>query len=375
MIIGILNLPFDANYGGNLQRYALVKVLTDRGHDVTCFFVEPVRKLVWYKKPYSYSKRLMQKIFINHSMTINLEKKINDETRERNKKALEFYEKYIPHTASIHNVKDLLRINYSSFDVIIVGSDQVWRKSYTKMLGLDNYFLSFVPDSVRKIAYGASFGSKDNELTQNDIKRIGKLYKRLNGVSVRENGAIKLIKEQYHWHGPEPLLVLDPTLLLDKEHYLDLISKGNCKDSSKNINVFCYILDKANNKIDEINDFCRKNKLKHDILDFSNIELQSIETWLAAFNDVDYVITDSFHGCVFSIIFQKQFAVFDNASRGNDRISNLLKLLDLEDRIVNFKDSTVTDVFDKAIDYRSVEKKLYALKKSSINYIEKSLYE
>lgn len=110
MKIALLNLPFDNNYGGNLQRYALVKVLENMGHEVTHIFLKSRASLPWYKKTICYLKRLLVKILFDKNTEIYYERKINEIAEQRNKVFLDFYEKYVTHTAPCYNIADIKKV-------------------------------------------------------------------------------------------------------------------------------------------------------------------------------------------------------------------------------------------------------------------------
>lgn len=323
MRIALLNLPFDNNYGGNLQRYALITVLKRQGYDIEHINVQLSYHLPWYKYPFSYTKRFLKKMLGIDKRPICLEQYLCKEDTIKNQKAKEFYNKYIPHTHVVTRKKDLYNFHY---DAYIVGSDQVWRKNMTSLLGLESYFLDFIEDKkIIKIAYGVSLGNEFNELTRREIKSLKYFYEQFDSVSVREDSALQLF-DTYQWVSPQAIQVLDPTLLLTKEDYVNLINAKNTEPSSGDL--FCYILDYNENKQQIICDIAEKKNLTPFIvtLDDGNV---SIEQWLRSFQDATYIVTDSYHGLVFSIIFNKPFTLIQNKKRGNSRFDSLLKMLDI----------------------------------------------
>lgn len=327
MKIGILNLPFDNNYGGNLQRYALVHVLQSMGHDVTCIYLRTKLFLPWYKKPYSYTKRLIKKILRRNNEKLFLESDINRSNFKKQVFALSFYKKYINHTEPVYDKRQVCRIVKSQqFDAVIVGSDQVWRKSMTKSIGFENFFLKFVSDDIIKIAFSVSLGTSNNEYTVSEVALIQKLYSRFKAVSVREMSALSLF-EKNGWIHPHAECTLDPTLLLTTYDYNCIINKAVVEDVTTN-KAFCYILDMNNEverelgRIDEdyiVNDLCTSDKV-------------SIEQWLNNIKLCNMVLTDSYHGVVFSIIFNKPFKFMGNQRRGNDRVESLFFMLGIDRR-------------------------------------------
>lgn len=320
MKIALLNLPYDNNYGGNLQRYALMKILQDMGHDVTHINLRFHWRLPWYKMPYVYVKRVVKKLIIDHHACVFLEQKLNDRYEQLCKVTDPFYERDIKHTDVIPDLKQLSELN--GFDAFVVGSDQVWRKTIANKY-LKTMFLDFVPknQNVLRIAYGVSLGSDRNELSEKEIHYLADLYKLFNAVSVREESALRLF-DSYGWKNPKASAVLDPTLLLDKDDYIELINNSTTVPSKGNL--FCYILDETKEKWEKIRTMEQELGLKAFEISLKGECSVSIEQWLRSFNDAEYVITDSYHGLLFSIIFRKPFYLFKNQYRGNARFDSVL---------------------------------------------------
>lgn len=323
MKIALLNLQYDNNYGGNLQRYALMKVLQEMGHDVTHlnlrfnFNPDPL-----HKHPIRLLKRIGRKLILDNSLDLfkgyKLQKKYIDSCSITDR----FYNKYIKHTKIIGHKSDLSK--YSNFDTYLVGSDQVWRKSIAAIYGIDTFFLDFLPENAKRIAYGVSLGTDKNELTNDDLERLTPLYKKFHSVSVREDSALALFK-QYHWNNPQASQVLDPTLLLSKDEYIELIYDGTTHPSEGN--MFCYILDPTEEKDNLIKGYEQKKGLKafKSSLDYKT--QMPVQQWLRSFYESDFIITDSYHGMVFSIIFNKPFKLIRNSFRGNARFESLMRQL------------------------------------------------
>ena len=329
MKIALLNLPFDNNYGGNLQRYALMKVLENLGHDVTHINIRPKFGLPWYKKPYSYTKRIIQKYILSkHDIIIFRER---CEKKKYNKETVlseTFYNKYINHSARCYSIHEINSCTLENYEAYVVGSDQVWRKSMITKRGIRTNFLDFVDDNAIKIAYAVSFGIDTPEFSKAEQINLGKLYGRFRGVSVREESAIKLC-HYYKWILPKAQLVLDPTLLLSKEDYEYLINQANVENNTKG-KIFCYVLDsslKTNHTISIYSDKYNLEVVKMGLCDSVNI---SIEQWLNNILNAEMVLTDSYHGVVFSVIFRRPFLFLGNERRGNARILSLFKILGIK---------------------------------------------
>lgn len=329
MKIALLNLPFDNNYGGNLQRFALVRTLQRLGHEVVHINLQYEYRLSWKYKYLIYLKRVFQKFFLHRDQVVFLEKKRNEELKKKNSNALSFYEKYIPHTALVYSEREIKRIiGREQFDAYIVGSDQVWREKMATMIGIKGFFLDFVNSSKSKrIAYAVSLGSKGEGYSGIVLDELGALYSRFTAVSVREDFALNALDE-LGWSSPRPKLVLDPTLLLKGEDYSEVINKTVNELVVKSPYVFCYILDKPDNFEDIISVHSKNRGCAYLIRTLADND--TIESWLSYIKNAKYVVTDSYHGCVFSILFQKPFVFLGNERRGNARVDSLLNLLHID---------------------------------------------
>lgn len=360
MKIALLNLPFDNNYGGNLQRYALITVLQRLGHQVEHINLCVRYKLPWYKKPYSYSKRIIKKIVLGNNQPLFVEKLLERQAAERNVAALQFYECYIPHTEAVYNVKDVKKVCRGCYDAYIVGSDQVWREGMTRQLGLVNYYLKFTEgEKCKRLAYAVSLGN-NLSYSKSTIRKLTPLYAQFDAVSVREYSTIELL-ESYGWNQPKPLWGLDPTMLLDKSDYKQLIDNANAVPNLTSNKIFCYILDLNDEIMRMIKGKEQALNCKSIIVSLSDTKNVSIEQWLCNIMNCKMVITDSFHGTVFSILFNKPFVYMRNERRGNSRIESLYRLFDIYPGNTEF------------IDWETVNRKLNKEKIKSISFLNNML--
>ncbi len=367
MKIGILTIPFNNNYGGYLQSYALMTVLKNMGHSPTVIMRRQNRR--------SYTLRAKLSFFIKNVFKTVKERRrypynLNQETlfKYRGKNMLTFVNRNIqPQTKYLYTTKDLQAECNDTFDAYIVGSDQIWRPIYVKG-NISNYFLDFVGEHhVKRISYGASFGSSTPEYTDTEKAVCGKLLEKFDAVSVRESGALRVF-ENLGWRVNHSQVVPDPTILLPQNHYNELIPSVNTIAKGR---IFCYVLDK-NDANTEIISTIQQRLHKH-IYEIADIQkgyavLPSIETWLSAIRDCDFVITDSYHGTVFSIIFNKPFLVCVNKDRGADRFTSLLETFGLENHT-----SLVYPDIDDHFDWAAVNSVLEEKRKEGISFLEKAL--
>ena len=354
--IGLLSLHKNSNYGWVLQCYALFFVLKKLGHDVT--YIDKV----YFRKR---KRKEALKIFIYNVIRIFFFK------RKQKCIIIDFFKRHITvRTSEIRSIKGLNKLQH--FDAVIVGSDQVWRPQY--VYPIENYYLDFVKtETCKKISYAASFGTDEAEYSIDEIRKCGNLLKLFNAVSVRESSAISLIRDVYKWQSVPPIHVLDPTLLLRQTDYDKLIEQVEPIDF--NGNLLCYLLD-INSEKDSIIRALESNLLeKSYLIQFDSTQIHSVEHWLKAFRDAHFVLTDSYHGCIFSIIFNKPFIVIGNRSRGLARFTSLLEMFGLENLMIeSLRDLTPERINEcLSIDWLEIEKRVDKYRIISIDFLKNAL--
>ena len=226
MKIGILTLPLHTNYGGILQAYALQTVLERMGHEVKVINRNTDYKLPLWKTPLVYSKRIIKNI-LGYKIPLFYEQKLIKEQPIIRQNTDRFIQRYI-HTLNVDNYSDL---KAEDFDAIVVGSDQVWRPKYFGKI--EDAYLQFAKDwNIKRIAYAASFGTAEWEYTDRQTAICKDLIKKFDAVSVREDSGEELCLKKY---GIIASQVLDPTMLLTKDDYCNLIQNTNNKQSDGSI--------------------------------------------------------------------------------------------------------------------------------------------
>lgn len=332
--IALLNMRYDNNYGGNLQRYAMVTVLRRMGFEVDYLYIRDN----WddwfeYRSTSSIIKQSVKQI-IRHLKHPKSEPwlvwHVEDENYRNSCSITEpFLEKYIPHTKPIYSHRELERVFSSgNYDVVVAGSDQIWRKQFVERYGLGTWYLDFVSKDFSgvRLVYGASFGVDNSEYSARDVELIKPLYERLTAVSVREKSGMRLLND-YGCDISRVEVVLDPTLLLKKDDYQYVIS--NTYTSSVNGGMFCYVLDKTPEMEEKIRVIAEKKQLTPHIMSAEGDNRVSIEQWLRFIMEADFVFTDSYHGLLFSLVFGKPFHLEYNSFRGNARFDSVIELLDI----------------------------------------------
>ena len=373
MKIGVLALQLRYNFGGILQAYALQKTLNDMGHNAVhidqCKYVSLGP---WYKKYPIYLKRAIRKHLGSEDIVVRADVAINNASKIISIHTEPFIEKYIKRIFT----RDFSNIKESDFDAFVVGSDQVWRTKYF-FSKTENAYLDFAKDwDIKRIAYAASFGTEEWEYNEELTLNCSNLVKKFNAISVRESSAVELCKEKLGVYAQH---VLDPTMLLKKEDYISLFEQANIDKSDGNL--FCYILDKKGEKDDIVNNIAKMLQLTPFYVNSryqdSNAPLeeriqQPVEKWLRAFHDAEFVITDSFHACVFSLLFNKPFIVYGNKDRGLTRLYSLLEMFGLEDRLATSLED-IEKILLTAIDWKNVNKTHAEWKEKSISFLTNSL--
>ena len=368
MRIGILTQPLRTNYGGLLQALALQTVLTRLGHEAMILnrcYTNALDSLV---------TRILRvkNILIGRDVVCKDENKIS----KAEEKISKFIQNRYKLTDSIYTTEDLKKcVEKEKLNAIVVGSDQVWRPRYSP--NIFNYFLDFLDSkAVKRYSYAASFGVDAWEYSQDETERCSRLAQLFDGITVRESSAVELCKENL---GVKAEHVLDPTLLLSAQDYMDLISTDIEKSSGE---LFTYILDSGAEKDTIIEMIAKatnhkpfacmpKLKLtyKNARKNLEDCKIPAVEQWIQSFVDANMVVTDSFHGTVFSIIFNKPFWVVANPQRGNTRMESLLAVFDLKDRMVTEENIANKDL-NAPIDWEKVNSIKKDWQKKSMEFLK-----
>lgn len=337
MKIGILTFHWGTNYGGVLQSFALQTFLKNKGFDVEVInyaphtFRDSLFKCFYSKNPFAIIDNLK-----NYWKEKNIAK---------------FRKKHLDVTERYYTPEQLIE-NPPLMDVYISGSDQVWNpyglKSNKKI-----YFLPFGSKDSIKIAYATSFGV--TQYPSNLLEELKPLLEKFNAISVRENSGIEILKKA----GIEKsVLMPDPTLLLNKDDYAKIL-EDNCQSNKSD--YFFYVLQKNQVTINEIylhfkkdrhNRIVHSCKAKHSVF--------GIEEWLNYIKNSKLVVTNSFHGVIFSLIFNTPFIVVPiegQLSGMNDRIITLLERFELMDRVVEkYDEIKINELTHEKIIWEAVDK-------------------
>ena len=365
MKVGILTLKFHSNFGYLMQSYAMQKIVRDLGHEPYHFYIkeEPEslsnRIIVFFKK-------IIKNTFMGFHYTLFSYHPSREDMEFKDKNTWNFIHKYINLTPYIPTLTTKTSYNIPIYDAYIVGSDQVWRREFTDDIRC--YFFNFIPEKAKRMSYAASFGTTTLSYSNNVLQTCKKLLAKFDIVTVREDDGVRICNDLF---GCKATKVLDPTLLLSSNDYLSLIEDPATPFCNEPY-IFTYILRPNSEKSSFIKKFTKDMGLKvinimPAILEkvgrkrLSECVYPSISTWLKGFSQADYIITDSYHASVFSIIFNKQFYVINDSFGGVTRIHSLLASFGLLNRYADCYDGNV-----QMIDYTLINKK-------KADYIKQSL--
>lgn len=381
--IGILTQPALLNYGGIMQAYALKTVLLREGWSpVIVNRAKFIRKVSGMKRARRYVKRFFRILSGNRKLPLFYRYPCTELFIARQKNLRRFLDRNMPELSPlIFSRKEMLDyMREKDLKVFAVGSDQVWRPRDSADLGA--YFLDFMEEGNCGFSYAASFGTEDLEYTREHIDMYAPLLARFIGISVREDSAAGLLRRHF---GAEAEHVLDPTMLLDASDYRRILEDADYRGgtSVRKPHLMKYVLDAGEEKESvvrwaasslglEVYDSLPYLGADDDRIPPEDTAVPSMESWIAGFADAGFTVTDSFHGCVFSIIFNVPFIAIGNSSRGMARFTSLLRMFGLEDRLAAPGERPDTALLGQP-DWNRVNSLLAGYRKSSMDYLRRCL--
>ena len=379
--LGICACYQHKNYGSQLQSYATTVELARRNIDF---------EIIRYKKkttPLLLIKslpRLLNPIFINDriietsqkKMMLKLHPQLAQDNAVRNAAFDKFSQSRFKKLSPVYYGYEQLKEQSKKYTAVMVGSDQLWSPS-----GITSNFynLMFADDNTVKISYATSFGV--SQINPKYHKIYNTFLNRLNFISVRENSGKKIVEEL---SSNKAEVVCDPVILLDAEQWLKEIPNKRLYDEPY---IFAYFLGKSAEYRDAVTKFAKQkdlkivtephmdsyNKADENFGDYTPFDIGPAE-FVNLIRNAEYVFTDSFHGSVFSMLYQKQFLVFnrysDNSSSSkNSRIDSFCKNYGLSDRRYNVN---IDDVENK-INYEDVLGKVDEHRQKSKAFLDRAL--
>lgn len=344
MKIGVITFHWAANYGAVLQAYALCSYLNSLGHEA---------EIINYFPP-KYKKTVLRAFLTRHVTSIP--QRIRDISKQ---KKIENFRKNNMKRTEYFSSGNIIKAKAPVYDCYICGSDQIWNMSflrYGERKRTYTYFLDFAPENKVLASYAASFGTTQYaDDLKDDLKQK---LQRFDFISVREETGINILSELGFRN---VCIVPDPTILLTKNYYEKFVK---VLDREKDY-AYSYMLHGRENDADMI-----FSNLSNKGISIVSCDNNGVENWLTDIYYCKFVVTNSFHGVVFSVIFEKPFAaVLIKGSGMNDRIITFLKKIGLQDRIFDGD----TAILDKSIDWKQVSKRLQEYRSIGCDYINQIL--
>lgn len=363
----ILTHPLTGNYGGLLQAYALYSTIDKLGFQAHIYRYQPADMPLAIKDYWRHFKRHIKYCLgrCNEAHTVWRRLAI----ARKFLKGMRFFDE-----------RQLAELPQEA--AFVVGSDQVWRAIFCRMMRHPAYyFLDFVSAEQRQrsISYAASFGIDEWEGTPGETAECARLLQDFKAVSVREQSGIAICRDHMQ---TEAVAMPDPTMLLRREDYEALIRKENTWELKEKA-LAAYVIDENGGIPQLLRTTAEKlgvslqHLLPHaDAARRRDRFAPTVGQWLRLIRDCNYFITDSFHGCVFAIIFNKPFVCLGNEGRGSARFETLLSTFGLKDRLVT--DTTpemVLQVLKTPIDWIRVNAIHRAECERGINFLKNNLTE
>lgn len=376
--IGLVSVH-NPNYGSMLQTYALHNYLFDNGYDNDIILYTKKNDWRQFVRIFNIALLKMKMDTVVRDLKCKIfYKEISEGLKVRTEKFYEFKCKYFRFTRNYIGWDELKKVN-AEYDTFMIGSDQVWNPVNT---GTGFYNLLFTNDDKFRISYASSFGVSMIPSSQLEITK--KFLSRIQCLSTREVQGQKIIKELT---GRDAEVVCDPTLLIDSEYWVKL--KGE-KRFIEEPYIFCYFL--GNNPGQR--EFANRFKITTG---YKLVALQHLDEFVKsdiAFADekpfnvgpaefvnlianAEYVLTDSFHGSIFSMLFRKTFFTFsrfenETKKSTNSRIDSLLNMAGVPERHIKSTDS-VDECLKMKVDFSEVHKRIEIYRQYSREYLKNAL--
>lgn len=384
--IGLAIVTYVNNFGSFLQSYATYEIIKKMNYEPEVIEIKGVQNIIAKaRKKYFLSRVFNKNELKSYWVTINglIRKRVDKNYKRNISMRNDIFERFCRErfvfSPVLNSWKDIGEYCEREYDSVLVGSDQLWRPANIEG---DYYTLNFVPQSVNKVSYATSFGVPYLPPKQEEKAEV--FLRKFNHISVRENNGKKIVKKAI---GRDVPVVCDPTLLIKREEWEKVVGKQIEKEEY----ILCYFL--GDNQI--YPQFAKKmsdtykiknvglihcagyNKNTEKYYDETPFDVGPFE-FLNLVKHAKYVFTDSFHCCVFSIIFNKEFYAFkrfadEDEMSTNDRLVTLFSSLNITGRVLDGTEKLEDFKKIKNIDYVEVEKKLEDIRKNSIDYLENAL--
>ena len=374
--VGILTLYYENyNFGGLLQAYALPKVLKDKfgiDSEQICYAL--------YAEDKSENMHIQSNSLV-YQMGICLFSMIKQKKIDARKRVFKMFMEEIPHSEEIYDYQSISEC-LNTYQIFICGGDQIWN-ACNGIHNLNVFTLNFVPKDAKKIAYAPSMAILEMDNVRKECMEQG--MAELNAISIREKKSIDILKTMTNKNIE---IVVDPVLLLKEDEW----SKEVNKPTLNNKYILCYLINDSVIQRKAVEKIAKKMKLQ--IVTFPHILANAVRKCDLFFGDIhayssgpreflgliksaEFIITDSFHACVFSMIFEKPFVVFERNKIGekgnmNSRIYDFLEEYHLEGQLITEKELVDMEEIPK-IDFTYAHVHWRKRRKESLEYLEKAL--
>ena len=350
MKVGVLTYHIDTNNGATMQAYATCRALKELGCDVVIIDLEHQPE-----KNGSLVSRFVRPLYWLRDWRLK-----------------QFRWKYFPPFTNHYTTVEDLREEPPILDAYCIGSDQVWNT----VISGDNrlaYFLDFGNAETKKFSYASSFGFSEWPISdKTETEKVGKLLSSYIGLSTREKTGAEIIKSQF---GLDAKVVCDPVLL--HKEYGEITGKIKHRDE-----VACYFLERSKdlfNAIEVVSRYfgvpLRMVSYIKPVKGYKYTYFPDTKRWLQYIGGSKFVVTDSFHGTVFALLYHRPFAVVYMRDNGlNSRLVDLLERVGLADRIFyDLKVFQESNAWKQPIEWEEVSRKLEAYRYESWDYLTKTL--
>ena len=386
--LGIAAVTYKDNFGSALQTYATQYTLEKLGYDARIFEMKSVHRGIKIKKLLYYAGRLFDPqeakyLFANLKSRSRKQASVSSDQfamdmKVRHQMYVDFNKKWNKMLPSVKGWSGL-RKQASEMNAVVVGSDQLWRPS--NIVGCF-YTLEFVPDNVKKIAFSTSFGV--SVIPSRLHKHTKKFLSRIEHISVREDSGAEIVRKE---SGRDAKVVCDPTMMLTAEDWMHIQDE---KPFAEGKYILMYLMGDNPEQREFVKNLskqtsCRIIGLLHGATYISYDEEIADEKpynvgpseFINLIRNAEYVCTDSFHCCVFSILNSTKFFAFRRFPDGskfsaNDRLYTLLKFTKLERRMLDGTEDLEQCIND-AINFEDVLSRVAQRRKESMEYLVNAL--
>ena len=386
-MVGLVTCYFHPNYGSMLQAYATQKIMEEWNVPCENICIDGLKGEIEQSKVQFYLRQVNNPQVLSGTIVRIVKKKVYQKalkkTLGRNLKIRNAcFQNFVKKNFIVsrrYDSKQQLTEASKQYSAVVVGSDQLWLPSNIEA---DYYTLNWVPDDVPKIAFSTSFGTSFLPKKQQGMAK--QFLNRFQAISVREETGKKMIQE---YAGLDVPVVCDPTLLFNGEDWMCIQKKAPIV---KDKYILCYFL--GNNKEDR--QFAQRLR---EYTGYKIVALLHLDEYIKADNEyadetpydigpgellnlirnAEYIVTDSFHGSVFSIIYKKRFFTSRRVRKEgilctNNRLDSLFDKLGVEGRLIDGSEN-VEECLKRTVDYDKVHSNLNALVTESKEYLRNAL--